>query len=311
MATSFTPVTLEQTQTSERVWSHRARSDVGIAALLLMPSVLFLLLMTIFPMIYSFWLSLRHYNLSRPDLARFVGLRNYRHLLEDDLFWKAFNVSVSFTISVLVLEFVLGFLIATLLDRRMHGMGLIRTLFVIPVFVSPVAMGLTWRYMYQPGYGVINYILESAGLPRINWLASVDWALPAVVIVDVWQWTPFVALILLAGMQSISPEIAEAADLDGLSRWQYLLKMVLPLIRPVIVVVGLIRLIDAMKTFDLIYIITRGGPGTTTYTLPLHAFSTGFASFLMGNSAAIAWTLVVIINVFTIIFLRILAREQP
>jgi multiple sugar transport system permease protein len=190
-------------------------------------------------------------------------------------------------------------------------MGLIRTLFVIPVFVSPVAMGLTWRYMYQPGYGVINYVLESVGLPRINWLASVDWALPAVVIVDVWQWTPFVALILLAGMQSISTEIAEAAELDGLSHWQYLLKMVLPLIRPVIVVVGLIRLIDAMKTFDLIYIITRGGPGTTTYTLPLHAFSTGFASFLMGNSAAIAWTLVVIINVFTIIFLRILAREQP
>ena len=192
----------------------------------------------------------------------------------------------------------------------MRGIGLLRTLFVIPVFVSPVAMGLTWRYMYQPGYGLINYLLELVGLPRVNWLASVDWALPAVVIVDVWQWTPFVTLILLAGMQSISTEITEAANLDGLSRWQYLWRMVLPLIRPVIVVVGLIRLIDALKTFDLIYIVTRGGPGTTSYTMPLHAYSKGFASFLMGESAAIAWTIVIVVNIFTFIFLRILAREQ-
>ena len=112
------------------------------------------------------------------------------------------------------------------------------------------------------------------GLPRVNWLASTQWALPAVVAVDVWQWTPFIALILLAGMQSISPEITEAAELDGLTRFQYLWRIVLPLLAPIIVVVGLIRLIDALKTFDLIYIITRGGPGTTTYTLPLHAYST-------------------------------------
>ncbi len=311
MATSVTPATIEQRRISERARRLQARSEASIGGLLLMPSVIFLIFMTVFPMVYSLWLSLRQYNLSRPDLAQFVGLRNYRHLLGDDLFWKAFNVSVTFTVAVLILEFALGFLIATLLDRKMRGMGVIRTLFVIPVFVSPVAMGLTWRYMYQPGYGVINHLLELMGLPRINWLASVDWALPAVIIVDVWQWTPFVALILLAGMQTISTDIAEAAELDGLSRWQYLLMMTLPLIRPVIVVVGLIRLIDALKTFDLIYIITRGGPGTTTYTLPLHAYSTGFASFLMGKSAAIAWTLVIIINVFTVIFLRILAKEQP
>jgi multiple sugar transport system permease protein len=266
--------------------------------------------MTVYPTIYSFWLSLRQYNLSRPDLAHYVGSRNYRRLLEDDLFWRSFQVTLVFTVSVLVLEFVLGFLIASLLDRRMRGIGLIRTLFIIPVFASPVAMGLTWRYMYQPSYGLINWVLDGVGLPRINWLASTDWAMPAIVIVDVWQWTPFVALILLAGMQSISPEIAEAADLDGLSRWQYLWKMVLPLIRPVIVVVGLIRLIDAVKAFDLVYIVTRGGPGTTTYTLPLHVHSVGFTQYFMGQSAAIAWSIVIIINVFTILFLRILAREQ-
>jgi multiple sugar transport system permease protein len=281
-----------------------------MASLMLAPAVGFLLLLTVFPTAHSLWLSMTQYNLSRPDLAFFVGPRNYVQLLQDDLFWKAFRVTVAFTVSVLVFEFVLGFFVAALLDRRMRGSGLLRTLFIIPVFASPVAMGLAWRYMYQPSYGLVNHLLERVGLPRINWLASTDWALPAVVISDVWQWTPFVAVIILAGMQSISPEITEAAELDGLSPWQYLRRMVLPLIAPVVAVVGLIRLIDAFKTFDLIYIITRGGPGTTTYTLPLHAYSTGFASFLMGQSAAIAWIIVVIVNVLTFCFLRILANRQ-
>ncbi|MEA2529606.1 MAG: multiple sugar transport system permease protein [Thermomicrobiales bacterium] len=310
MATTVQPVTIDRPRTGLRAWIRQPRSEKGAATLLLLPSLAFLVAMTVIPTVYSLWLSMRQYNLSRPDLAHWVGLRNYQQQLQDDLFWKALNVSLTFTVSVLVLEFVLGFLIATLLDRKMRGMGFVRTLFVIPVFASPVAMGLTWRYMYQPGYGLINFVLEAVGLPRVNWLASVDWAMPAVVIVDVWQWTPFVALILLAGMQSISTEIAEAAELDGLTKWQYMMRMVIPLIRPVVVVIGLIRLIDALKTFDLIYIITRGGPGTATYSLPLHAYSIGFASFLMGKSAAIAWIIVIIINIFTIVFLRILAKDQ-
>jgi len=288
----------------------RERSPRVTAALLLAPAVIFLLAMTIFPTGHSLWLSMTQYNLSRPDLAFFVGLRNYGQLLQDDLFWKAFRLSLVFTVSVMVFEFVFGFFIAALLDRRMRGIGLLRTLFIIPVFASPVAMGLTWRYMYQPSYGMVNHLLEQVGLPRINWLASTTWAMPAVVIADVWQWTPFVALIILAGMQSISAEVTEAAELDGLSQWQYLRRMVMPLIAPVVVVVGLIRLIDAFKTFDIIYIVTRGGPGTATYTLPLHAYATGFSSFLMGQSAAIAWFIVIIVNVLTFFFLRILGSRQ-
>jgi multiple sugar transport system permease protein len=288
----------------------QARSERRLAALLLFPSVAFLVVMTIFPTIYSLWMSMQQYNLSRPDLAHFVGLRNYGQLLQDDIFWKAIRVTLVFSAAVLAVEFVLGFFIANLFDRDRRGMSLMRTLFIIPVFASPVAMGLTFRYMYQSGYGLINYLLESVGLPRVNWLASTQWAMPAVILADVWQWTPFVALILLAGMQSISPEITEAAELDGLTRWQYLWRIVLPLLTPIVVVVGLIRLIDALKTFDLIYIITRGGPGTTTYTLPLHAYAMGLESFLMGPSAAVAWVVVIIVNIFAFIFLRLLAREQ-
>ena len=285
-------------------------SDRRLAALLLLPSVGFLVLMTIFPTIYSLWMSMQQYNLARPDLIHFVGLRNFGQLLSDDIFWKSVRVTAVFSVSVLILEFVLGFFIANLFDRNWRGINLVRTLFIIPVFASPVAMGLTFRYMYQPGYGLINWVLESVGLPRINWLASVEWAMPAVVIADVWQWTPFVALILLAGLQSISPEITEAAEMDGLSRLQYLWRIALPLMMPIIVVVGLIRLIDALKTFDLIYIITRGGPGTTTYTLPLHAYAMAFESMLMGSSAAIAWTVVIIVNICAAVFLWVLSREQ-
>jgi multiple sugar transport system permease protein len=292
------------------VRSRQARSERRLATMLLFPAVAFLLLMTIVPTIYSLWMSMQQYNLSRPDLAHFVGGRNYAQLLSDDIFWKAIRTTLLFSVSVLVLQFLIGFFIANLFDQERRGMNVLRTLFIIPVFASPVALGLTWRYMYQPGYGLINYLLESVGLPRVNWLASTEWALPAVIAVDVWQWTPFVALILLAGIQSISPEITEAAELDGLTRFQYLRRIVLPLLTPIIVVVGLIRLIDALKTFDLIYIITRGGPGTATYTLPLHAYATGFASFLMGPSAAIAWVVVIVVNICATIFLWLLSREQ-
>ena len=310
MTISADGVTLNRAEQAPVARTRRARSERRLAAMLLLPSVAFLLLMTIFPTIYSLWMSLQQYNLSRPDLAHFVGLRNYGQLVGDDIFWKAVRVTLIFSLVALTLQFVLGFFIANLFDRERRGMNLLRTLFIIPVFASPVALGLTWRYMYQPGYGLINYVLEGVGLPRINWLASTQWALPAVIAVDVWQWTPFIALILLAGMQSISPEITEAAELDGLSRFQYLWRIALPLLAPIIVVVGLIRLIDALKTFDLIYIITRGGPGTATYTLPLHAYSNGFESFLMGPSAAIAWAVVIIVNIFTFIFLRLLAKEE-
>jgi multiple sugar transport system permease protein len=310
MAISADTVSFDRGEQAPLVRARRVRSERRLAAMLLLPSVGFLVVMTIFPTIYSLWMSMQQYNISRPDLAHFVGMRNYGQLLGDDLFWKAARVTFVFSLSVLVLQFIIGFFIANLFDRERRGMNLLRTLFIIPVFASPVALGLTWRYMYQPGYGLINHFLESVGLPRVNWLSSSQWALPAVIAVDIWQWTPFVALILLAGMQSISPEITEAAELDGLTRMQYLWRIALPLLTPIIVVVGLIRLIDALKTFDMIYVITRGGPGTTTYNLPLHAYSMGFASFLMGPSAAIAWAVVIIVNICAVTFLWLLSKQQ-
>ena len=182
MAIPADTLSLDRAEPATVVRSHQARSERRLATILLFPAVAFLLLMTIFPTIYSLWMSMQQYNLSRPDLAHFVGMRNYGQLLQDDIFWKSIRVTLTFAAAVLAIEFLLGFFIANLFDRDRRGLTVLRTLFIIPVFASPVAMGLTFRYMYQPGYGLINYLLESLGLPRINWLASTQWAMPAVVI---------------------------------------------------------------------------------------------------------------------------------
>jgi multiple sugar transport system permease protein len=275
---------------------------------LLLPSVLYLFAMSLYPMVYSLWLALHDYLIYRPDVVTFAGLGNFEELFRSEIFWQSLGVTLQFSLATVTLEFCLGLAIALLLDRKMRGIGVVRTLLVIPVLVSPVAMGLTFRYMYAPSYGLINYLLELVGLPRLDWIVSTTWALPAVILVDVWQWTPFMVLILLSGIQMVPVEIAEAAELDGLTRWQQLRRIVMPFIRPVVIVVILIRLIDSIRAFDLLYILTRGGPSTATFILSINSFVKGFVEGQMGSAAAVAWLTVVLVNIFALVFLRLLAR---
>jgi multiple sugar transport system permease protein len=279
-----------------------------VALLLLAPAVLYLLAMSIYPTIYSLWIAFHNYSLYRRDLVSFSGIDNFTDLLDSDVFKQSFAVTLVFAAAAVVIELVLGFAIAVLLDRKMRGANALRTLLIIPVLISPVAMGLTFRYIFAPSYGLLTYLLRSAHLPTADWTVSVTWALPAVIFADVWQWTPFVALILLSGMQSVSTEVTEAAELDGLSEWQKLWRIVLPLIRPVLVVVVLIRLIDSIRMFDLVFVMTRGGPGSTTEVLSLFSYVTGFASGDMGSASAIAWVTVILVNVLVAIFLRFLSK---
>lgn len=288
-------------------WQRRERL---VALLLLAPSVLYLFAMAVYPTAYSLWLAFQNYTIYRPDLVDFAGWDNFRYLWEDEVFWKSLQVTLIFAFSAVAIELVLGFAVAVLLDREMIGIGLLRTLLIVPVLISPVGMGLTWRYILAPSYGLLNYGLQGVGLPPVDWIVSTTWALPMTVLVDVWQWTPFVTLILLSGMQSVSVEIVEAASLDGLSEWQKLWKIVIPLIRPVIMVVVLIRLIDAIRTFDLIFVLTRGGPGTSTEIMSIYGYITGFTSGDMGSAASIAWVTVVLINVLVILFMRTLAKME-
>ncbi len=284
------------------------RREKLVALLLLGPAVLYLLALSIYPTIYSLWIAFHNYSLYRRDLVSFSGIDNFTDLLDSDVFKQSFQVTLVFAAAAVLIELMLGLAIAVLLDRKMRGVNALRTLLMIPVLISPVAMGLTFRYIFAPTYGLLTYLLRIVHIPSPDWTVSVAWALPVVIFADVWQWTPFVALILLSGMQSVSTEVTEAAELDGLTEWQKLWRIVLPLIRPVLLVVVLIRLIDSIRMFDLVFVMTRGGPGSTTEVLSLFSYVTGFASGDMGSASAIAWVTVVIVNVLVAIFLRFLSK---
>ena len=281
-----------------------------VALLLLGPAVLYLLALSIYPTIYSLWIAFHNYSLYRRDLVSFSGFDNFTDLLDSDVFKQSFAVTLIFAFSAVAIELALGFAIAVLLDRKMRAANVLRTLLIIPVLISPVAMGLTFRYIFAPTYGLLTYLMKSVHLPTADWTVSVTWALPVVIFADVWQWTPFVALIVLSGMQSVSTEVTEAAELDGLTEWQKLWRIVVPLIRPVLLVVVLIRLIDSIRMFDLVYVMTRGGPGSTTEVLSLFSYVTGFASGDMGSASAIAWVTVILVNILVAIFLRFLSKTS-
>jgi multiple sugar transport system permease protein len=287
------------------------RGDETLVALLLIaPSVIYLFVMSIYPTFYSLWLSFHNYMIFRPGTASFSGFENFSDLFDDFTFRTSLRVTVLFAFGAVAIEFVVGLAVAVLLDRKMTGIGLLRTLIIVPVLISPVGMGLTFRYIFAPSYGLLNYLLSIAGLPTTNWVADTSMALPMVIIVDVWQWSPFVTLILLSGMQSVSVEVVEAAELDGLNEWQKLWRIVIPLIMPVVTVVLLIRLIDAIRAFDLVYTMTHGGPGSATEVIGIYAYAMGFTSGDMGMASAAAWFTVVCVNVLVVLFLRILSKTQ-
>jgi len=281
-----------------------------VAFLLLAPAVLVLVALAVYPLVFSLTLSFRLDPLYNPKVARFIGWRNYGDLWEDVRFWESIGRTVYWSVVVVSVQMVLGFLLAVLLDRHMRGAGLLRSLIIIPVFISPVAMGLTWRFIFEPVSGLANWILDSGlGLEKYSWLSHKDTALSTLMIVDCWQWTPFVALILLAGMQSISTEISEAARLDRVRGVTYYTRIVLPLIRPVILVVILIRLVDSIRIFDLNFIMTKGGPGSSTLLASTHAH-TIFTHGHLGLMAAYGFLILVLVNIVVAIFLNTLYRSE-
>jgi multiple sugar transport system permease protein len=297
------------TSSAVRTGGDWRRGDKMVAMLLLAPALLYLIVMSIYPTIWSLWLAFHNYLVYQPNKASFAGFDNFTDLLDSEVFRQSFRVTLAFSAIAVSIECALGLAIAVLLDRKMRGANLLRTLLIVPVMISPVGMGLTFRYIFAPTYGLLTYLMQSVGLPTADWTVSTVWALPAVIFIDVWQWTPFVALILLSGMQSVSVEVTEAAELDGLSEWQKLWRIVMPLIRPVVMVVVLIRLIDSIRMFDLVFVVTRGGPGSTTEVLSVMSYVTGFSEGDMGSAAAIAWVTVVLVNVLVAIFLRALSKS--
>lgn len=273
--------------------------------LYVLPATILLILITLFPFLYLIYNSLMRWNLQRAYLGQaFIGLENYRNMLADPLFWDAIRVTAVATVSIVVVQLVLGMILALLLSRQMAGRRVLRSLFLLPLITTPVVVGLTWRMLFNADLGMINYVLRSAGLPEPLWLASTTWALPSIVITDTWQVVPFVTLMFVAGLQSLPVEPREAATIDGASPIRIFFDITLPQLRPLIFLAMLFRVTDALRLFDLIYVMTSGGPANATQTLNLYAFKVGFTFLDIGYGSALAVALMAICVGLSLIIIR-------
>lgn len=252
-----------------------------------LPALIFVCLMMIFPLAYTIRLSFTEWSMGSLNPPKWIGLSNYISLLKDSRFWSATGRTFSFTAGAVIIETVLGVVIALILNRETAGKNIIKTLFLIPMVATPVAVGMVWLLMYEPTIGVINQLMGFLGLSPGLWLASSKQALISLIIVDVWQWTPMITLISLAGLASIPREPYEAALVDGASGLQSVFLITLPLLQSTVVTAMLLRAIDAFKTFDIIYTMTQGGPGYATETLNIYSFALGFQYFQMGKASAL------------------------
>jgi len=279
--------------------------------LMLMPATILLVGLTLFPFIVSFILSFTDYSLLRPGQTKFIFLENYIELMKTDDFWIALRVTLVFTIFAVFIQVVLGVIFANLLHHETRNISFLRTIYLLPLAITPIAATFTFRLMFNPSLGVLNYFMKVLGLPPQAWLASPSTALISLIVVDTWQWTPFILLICLGGLASLPNEPFEAAKVDGANSWQVFSKITVPMLYPFISLALLFRSIDAFKTFDIIYVLTSGGPGVLTRTLNLYAFKHGIEFLSMGYAGSIAIVMLIITIVVAQIFLRKNKLLQP
>jgi multiple sugar transport system permease protein len=268
-----------------------------------LPAVLFVLIMMVFPIVYTFRLSFYDWSMSSATAPQWVGLSNYTSMFQDPRFVAAFWRTLYFTAMAIVIETVLGVAIALLLNKDFKGKNIVKTIFLLPMVATPVAMGLVWLLIYEPTMGFANTLMTFLHLPQQLWLASPTQVIPSLVVIDVWEWTPMVSLIVLAGLATLPVDPYEAAYVDGATKWQSLRHITLPLLRPTIVVAVMLRLIDVLKTFDIIYATTQGGPGNASETLNVYGYNLGFQYFNMGLASALLVIFFAIVMGFTVLML--------
>ena len=276
--------------------SVRRKANRSTPYLFLLPAALVMALGLLYPVLRSAWLSFHDWKLGTPpDAAVFTGWENYIFLLEDPNFAESFTVTLTFASIVVSAEMVIGVGLALLLDRRIRGMSALRTIFILPMMIAPIVVGLIWRYMYSEQFGILNQMLKAIGLGGVPWLSSPDMALISVIIADVWQWTPFIFILAMAALQSLPSSALEAARIDGATPLQTVFYIKIPLMMPVIIVATLLRLIDAFKVLEVIFIMTYGGPGLSTEILSLHIYKTAFVSQQLGRASALSNLLLMIV----------------
>ena len=263
-----------------------------------------MLAMTLFPFLVSLYLSFTDYSLIKPDQLNGIGFQNYTNLLSSPEFWTSVRVTLVFTVVAVTIQTVLGVGIAALLHHEIKQAPWLRVIYLLPMAITPIAATFTFRLMFNPSLGVLNYFLTSLGFEPSAWTASPDFALISLILVDTWQWTPFILLIVMGGMAALPPEPEEASAMDGAGPFRTFFLVILPQLKPYLALALLFRLIDAFKTFDIIFVLTGGGPGVLTRTLNLLAYKHGIEFLSMGYASTIA----IVMLIFTLfvgqIFLR-------
>lgn len=287
------------------------RGDRLVPVLMTAPVVLLLLAIVIGPIVFMVDASLHRQNLFQATPPRFVGFENYIYLFETPSFLTSLWRSATFVVFALVLEFGLGFLLAAWVHRLRHlpGVSAIRTALTSPILIAPVVAAVMWRLIYQPDFGILNHALAGLGLPTAGWLSDPAIALYAIAFIDVWQWTPFVFLIVLAGMHGLPDSYYEAAELDHAGVVRQTLFITLPLLKRILVIVLLLRLIDLLRAFEIIVATTQGGPGDASYTLPVMIWETAFVAFEIGDAAAASVVLLLIVTVIITLLVRVVSRR--
>ena len=289
----------------KRFWGAGNKRDTSLAFLLLIPALAVLIALSIYPLAYSILISLK------TDAGSWT-FNNFSRLFSDSFFLTALIHTLIYTVVSLTLELTIGLVLALILNEHLEGKAIFRTALLLPMMLPTVVVGVVWRLMLNPNFGAINGTLQRIGIntEKLTWTASPKFALLSVILVDVWQWTPFVFLVLLAGLQAMPQEPYEAALLDGSSHWQTLKHITLPLLKPAILVVLLLRTMDLLRVFDQIFILTEGGPGFATETVSLYIYRTAFRFFDFGYAAAMSFVLLALTNLISVFYIKLLQAKE-
>jgi len=272
------------------------------------PTIIALFVVVIFPIVYNIYMSFNKWKIGLGS-PKFIGLQNYIGAFSDPRFWNGLKVMFFFSGLSLSLEIVLGLLIAVYLNKEFKGSNFVQTIYIFPFAATPVAIALIWRIMLNPQIGALNYFLSLIGLPPSLWISSAKTVIISLVLVDVWKWTPMITLIVLAGLKSLPKDPYEAAVIDGANTPQVFYHITLPLIQPVLVSALILRSLDNLKEFDIIYTITQGGPGIASETLYLYSYKTAFSFFKAGYGSTLIILVFLLVLIFNVVFNKI--RYKP
>ena len=265
--------------------------------------MLYLVAFSVYPLVTSLFRSFESYN-SQQNTWRWIGLGNYRQLFSDTEFWHTVEHTAFLTFGGVALQVVLGTALALFFNQRLRGATLVRGLVILPMLLTPVVVGLMWRALLNPDWGMLNWLATQVGFHNVQWLTDPSMALRTLILVDTWQWTPFVFVVVFARLQALPVDVFEAGEVDGATWFKRLRYLTLPLLMPAIAFAAIFRGIDAFRTFDLVYGLTNGGPVRSTSTLSFQAFQNSFQYFHYGYASAIAYVMVIVAIVGVTVMLR-------